>query len=302
MRHAPRYPVYIPSKGRAAQPLTIRLFERAGVPFIVAVQPDQVEAYAEWKDKLFVLPENGKGLVYARNAIRDHAQASGAARHWQFDDDIRNMTRLYYGHKLSVNAGIALAAMEDFCDRYENVGLCSPNSEFFIPASRGRSFQEWKPFTLNSRCYTAFLMLNAMPYRWRFNYNEDTDMTLQVLAGGRCTILFNHFLIKTEWTESNATHSKKAGGQAAVYAADGRLKMARQLERVWPGVVKTIRRFGRPQHQVASSWRKFDNKLVRRSDIDWTALEAGGNDEYGMELKGSPGDSVVQRVRRLRHA
>ena len=51
------------------------------------------------------------------------------------------------------------------------------------------------------------------------------------------------------------------------YQGDGRLKMARELERHWPGVVTTHRKFGRPQHKVKNDWQKFDTPLKRRADV-----------------------------------
>jgi hypothetical protein len=77
----------------------------------------------------------------------------------------------------------------------------------------------------------------------------------------------------------------KGGNSAELYKGDGRLKMARSLERVWPGVVTTQRRFQRPQHVVKGAWKNFDTPLVRRKDIDWEALERSGAGEYGMQLR-----------------
>jgi hypothetical protein len=59
--------------------------------------------------------------------------------------------------------------------------------------------------------------------------------------------------------------------------------MARSLERRWPGVVETTRKFKRPQHHVKHGWAKFDNKLVRRKDVDFSKFE--NVDEYGMAIK-----------------
>jgi hypothetical protein len=56
--------------------------------------------------------------------------------------------------------------------------------------------------------------------------------------------------------------------------------MAKTLEQRWPGIVRTERRFGRPQHVV--NWRKFDTPLIRRPD--WQPDDLGPN-EYGMSLQ-----------------
>lgn len=276
----PRYPVYVPSKGRAHRPLTARMFAKAGVPFFVVVEPSEVESYEkEWKDQLLVLPEDGRGLVYSRNWIKDHARDAGHARHWQFDDDVYRIRRMHAGYRIPVDASIALCMIEDFIDRYENVALASINSQFFTPVSRGASRQRWPPFYLNSRCYTCFIMRNDLPNRWRFRYNEDTDMTLQVLSDGWCSILFNVFLIDTP-----ATMTAKGGQMANMYGGDGRLKMARELERVWPGVVTTYRRFGRPQHRV--DWRIFDTALKQLPTDEWPLAR-----NYGLQL-----EAVAEKV------
>lgn len=272
----PRYPVYIPSKGRAANTVTAKMFETDGVAFRVVVEPQEVELYeARWgRDRVLSLPENNRGLVYSRNWIKEHAVAGGHARHWQFDDDVKGMIRLHCAHRIPCTSAVALQVAEDFVDRYENVALASFNSWFFTPTN-GILARQWPPFALNTRCYTCFLMLNELPNRWRGRYNEDTDMTLQVLADGWCTILFNAFSIRT------ASPMLQQGGQTDIYLGDGRLEMARELERRWPGVVDVRRRFGRPQHVVKAHWQKFDTPLRRRPDFQ---LPDGPN-EYGLRLR-----------------
>jgi TET-associated glycosyltransferase-like protein len=271
---APKYPVYIPSKGRADKLVTARMFARDGVPFRVVVEPSQVEAYQAWKDRLLVLPEDGQGLVYSRNWIKDHSIAEGHARHWQFDDDVRQTYRTYRGNRLPIKSSIALALCEEFVDRYENVALASLNSEFFAPARYGMTTTPFPPFYLNARCYTCFLVLNSLPNRWRRRYNEDTDMSLQVLADGWCTVLFNAFMMSTPETMNSK------GGQTDIYVDDGRLRMARQLESMWPGTVRVGRRHGRPQHIIKDSWQKFDTPLKLKPGV----VIPQGNDEHGLKL------------------
>jgi hypothetical protein len=271
----PRYPIYVPSKGRADRLLTARAFLADAVDFKVVVEPQEVANYAEFRDRLLVLPENDRGLVYARNWIKDHSVAAGHERHWQFDDDIYHFSRLFRGYRIEVEANVALAVAEDFTDRYENVALTSFNSDFLLPCN-GTTRNQHPPFYLNQRIYTCFLVLNSLPNRWRQRYNEDTDMTLQVLAAGWCTVLLNAFMMKTPETMA------AKGGQTSIYVDEGRLKMARQLERVWPGVVTTMRRFGRPQHSVKGTWQKFDTPLRLKPEIDLARMKPN---DYGLKLR-----------------
>ena len=118
----PKYPVYIPSKGRADQCLTARFFERDRVPFFLVVEKAERASYEErfGADRVLVLPFSNQGSVIpARNWIKKHAIESGFDRHWQFDDNIRQIRRWYRGKRLPCAAGIALRTVEVFTDRYE---------------------------------------------------------------------------------------------------------------------------------------------------------------------------------------
>ena len=173
----------------------------------------------------------------------------------------------------------ALAAAEDFTDRYENVAISGLNYSMF---ATGHDKQP--PFYVNVHVYSCTLVLNAIPYQWRGRYNEDTDLCLQVLSGGWCTILFNAFL-----AQKVATMKMKGGNTDQLYRGSGRLKMARELERRWPRVVEIKRRFGRPQHVIVNQWKHFDTPLKLRADIDPRKLKHAN--EYGLKL------TAVQEVK-----
>lgn len=121
----------------------------------------------------------------------------------------------------------------------------------------------------------ATLINHEMPHRWRRVYNDDTDLCLQALSTGWCTIQINAFL-----ADKIASMVIKGGNTDDLYQDDGRLKMARSLERDWPGVVTVTRRFGRAQHKVAFEWKRFDTQLIPKREL----APAGGPDNYGMEL------------------
>lgn len=276
MKVLPRYPIYVPSRGRSHVDLTAAFLARDGVPFRLVVEPAERDAYAGrfGAERVLVLPWDNPpgttdGLVRSRNWIWQHALSEGYARHWQVDDNIREVYRSYGGKRIRCDSGPAFAAVEDFADRYENVGLAGMNYHMFgLPSN--------PPFFLNAHVYSCTLIDCALPFRFRGSYNEDVDMCLQVLSTGTlCTVLVNVFL-----AEKMRTMTVRGGQTDAVYCGDGRLKMARALERVWPGVVSTDRRFKRPQHVVRDSWRKFDTPLRRRPDVEVPA----GSNEYGLAL------------------
>jgi hypothetical protein len=256
----PRYPIYVISKGRADCCLTANFLRRDGVEFRLVVEPQEAEAYAAkfGPGSLEVLPFSnlGRGSIPARNWCWEHAKGLGHSWHWILDDNIRQMRRLLKGKRVPWQAGEALAYSEDFVDRYENVALAGLGYSMFAFSPSGIP-----PVRLNVHVYSCLLILNSLEFRWRGRYNEDTDLCLQALSKGWCTLQINAFLI-----DKVRTLTMKGGNATELYQGDGRLRMARSLERAWPGIVKTKRRFQRPQHVVADAWKRFKTPLRLRGE------------------------------------
>lgn len=290
----PKYPVYIPTKGRWESRWTIRSFENIGVPFKAVVEPQEFDQYAKVVDpaKLLVTPHQNAGLVVTRNWIWDHARDSGAERFWTFDDNIGEpfkshgvcgFFRLNHNLKTPLKSGHALAVIERFVERYENVPICGMN--YFMFCKRK---DKLPPFYLNTRVYSNMLIeTNATdprgkPYRNEGFYNDDTDLCLRVLKDGYCTILFNAFLIfkRTTMTVSGGMtpHYEKDGEGKE---RDGRYRMAKELCDKHPDVATVSWKFGRWQHHVDySHFRKF-NKLRLKPGVE---IPQGVNN-YGMVLQ-----------------
>ena len=285
-RRLPRYPVWIPSKGRHewTRALAARWLAQEHVPFRLAVESKEVGAYTELVDRLGLdrdvvvdigYSDRGEGAAPARNLIRGWAEATGAARHWQIDDNCHGMWRWYQRRRVPMAAGLGMRLIEDFTDRYENVALSGPTYVFFQNAARVP-----KPFTTNVHVYSFTLINHEFKAQWRGPYNADTDICLQALAADWCTILFEAFACGKEAAFNSKGQRTAKGGMSEMFEGDGRLKMARSLERRWPGVVTVTRRFRRPQHLV--DWKKFDTPLKLRADVDLGKLPPV--DEHDMTL------------------
>lgn len=269
--YKPKYPIYIISKGRYENPLTAKAFIKDGVDFKIVVEPQEGDKYKEALGEKYVevLPFSNLGLgsTPARNWCWEDSIKNGFDRHWLFDDNIDGMGRLDKGKRLRCNANLSMYVVEEFTDRYENIGISGFNYEFFVVNEMS------KPYFLNVHVYSALLISNKMPFRWRMRYNEDTDLCLQVLSNSLCTVLFNAFYVKKK-----ATMSMKGGNTESLYKGRGRLVMARALEEMWPLLVKTKWRFNRPQHSVR--WDYFKHKLKRRN-LDWDKIR---NKKYDIKL------------------
>ena len=273
-----RYPVYIVSKGRFKNPLTAKCFIKDQVPFLIVVEPQEYDEYCKSIGEKYVLKlpfsNLGQGSYPARNFVWEHSKKQGFERHWIFDDNIHMFRRLYKGKRLPVNALKSIQVLEDFTDRYMNIGISGFNYVMFV------TDHTKKPFYKNVHVYSALLIKNDMPFRWRMKYNEDVDLCLQVLHNKLCTILFNALMIQ----KTSTTVKMKGGNQDELYqgnAFEKKVLKARSLEEVWPQYAETKIKFNRPHHIV--DWKKhFKQGLIRNPLIDWNNLDKVNN--YNLKL------------------
>jgi len=281
----PRYPVFVPSKGRWESRLTIKALEAIGVPYRAVVEPQEFDSYAAVIDhkKILVLNHRDQGLVATRNWIWDYAQSIGVRRFWTMDDNIMGFYRLNRNLKTPVTSGTTLRVMEDFTERYENLPIVGMN--YFMFASRK---SVCRPYIANTRVYSNMLIeTNAKDrsgrlFRNEGFYNDDTDLCLRVLKDGWCTVLFNAFLIL------KSTTMTVGGGMTPHYVGDGRYKMAKELAEKHPDVARISEKWGRYQHQV--DYRAFQrNKLVLKAGVEVNDRV----DNFGMILQEQRGSNWV---------
>jgi hypothetical protein len=256
----PKYPVYVISKGRWESRLTSKALEYRNIPYRIVIEPQEYNLYAAVIDsrKILVLPFSnlGQGSIPARNWVWEHSISEGAERHWILDDNIRTFSRLHKNTYWYTTSGTTFRIIEDWTDRYTNVVL-SGMQYFMFVTRRDR----YNPVIMNTRIYSCILIQNDVPYRWRGRYNEDTDLSLRVLKDGYCTALFRPFL-----AEKKATMTMKGGNTDELYQGNGRLEMARSLQRQHPDVTKIVWKFNRWHHEV--DYRPFKkNKLKLKPGV-----------------------------------
>jgi hypothetical protein len=282
----PRCPVYVISKGRhRGHRLTYRALEKRAVPYRIVVEPQEYDLYASVVDprKILVLPFSnlGQGSIPVRNWVWEHSVAEGHSRHWILDDNIGAFYYLNRNQKYHTTSGTCFRVIEDWSDRYENLALSGMQYDFFAPRK-----QKHPPLVLNTRVYSCVLVNNALPYRWRGRYNEDTDLSLRCLKGGWCTALFVVFLAKKE-----RTLGMRGGNTDELYRRDGRfdgrLAMAHSLRRQHPDVVTVSRRWGRWQHVV--DYSPFKGNALRLKP--GVAVEPG-TDDFGLVCRRRDGASA----------
>jgi len=280
-----RYPIYIISKGRWETRHTSKALEKMGVPYFIAVEPQEYDNYTAVIDpkKVLKLPfsNHGKGSGPARNWCWEHSQANGHKRHWLMDDNISEFWRFHNNKRYRVETGSAIfRAAEDFVDRYENIALAGFQYKFFCIDD-----YPYPPYMLNTRIMSCFLIDNDCPEKWRGRYNEDVDLSIRVLKRGLATMLFYSFLCG-----KLRTGTVKGGNTSEIYnnyEEDASLKKSQMLVEMHPDVVTLQERYGRVHHHVdldaimtQDGFPARQNPIILRKDVEIKNKV----DNYGMKM------------------
>lgn len=273
----PKYPIYVITKGRWEKTLTIDTLEDMGVDFRICVEPKEYDNYISNPKidpkKVIKLPENfsalGQGGIPVRNFVWQDSIDRGFSKHWIIDDNIDGFFRWNENIQKRVRDGVFFRIMEDFSDRYENLGLVSCQYLSFIPAIDSAR----EGFIVNTRTYSCILINTELldkrlEERWRGTYNEDTDLTLRVLStGDLCTVNFNSLL-----SGKQTTGSMKGGNTSTIYD-DGKFsgyqKKFDELKKNWGDIVTyttSRHRDGRPHHHISYT-KHFKQELKLKEGI-----------------------------------
>lgn len=248
-----KFPIYIISKGRYDITLTADNFDIAGINYLIAVEPQEYELYCNklGKSKVLKLPFSNLGLgsYPARNFCWEHAKQMGFKYHWIFDDNINGISKWVNGKKPRnpTFTKEAIVYVENYNDKYA----------FDINGFEYRYFVckvPKKPFKNNCHVYSAMLIKNDLPYRWRLKYNEDVDLCLQVLHNRGNTASCVYYMAN----KTDTGQKMKGGNQDELYKGNDpkkKLLKAKMLEAVWPQYVKTVIRFNRYHHLI--NWKIF---------------------------------------------
>jgi len=252
----PKYPIFIPSRGRFDNCLTAKYLDEENLPYHLIIEPQEEVNYSKYfnKNKIIVLPENNRGLSYSRNFIKDYSKSNNDDFHWQLDDRAISLIKNQSGKIIKEKASIAINMAKSFIDKYENIAIAG-----FAHSAFGK--YKKKPFDLNVQVYSFVLVSNKNNIKWRHGIQEDTDYALQVLTMGWCTVLFNIYQIY-----KHSTGKIKGGMTDFQYKGNGRLKQIKELQRRWGSEIKITKKFGIPKAVTSHIWRKFTTVLKLKNE------------------------------------
>ena len=267
-----KYPIYVPTKGRSEYLYTIKNLMRMGARFYAIVEEQEYSDYSKVvpKENILILDKafqkeyetcdglgesRSKGSGPARNFAWEHAKQAGFPWHWVMDDNILSFRIFDRNRQLKIYNSSFFRVMENFVERYSNIGMAGPQYYMFTPRKVRKNY-----FSLNTRIYSCNLIRTDLKFRWRGRWNEDTILSLDMLTNGWCTVMFNVFL-----QEKMTTQTIPGGNTADVYKY-GTAEKSRMLYNVYPQYTRKVYRFHRPHHLV--NFSAFNQRLVRKRDYD----------------------------------
>lgn len=250
-----KYPIFIPSKGRVGITKTTELLSRENIPFKVVVEPQEYDEYRKvfTEEQLLCLDRNNGKLGYSRHFIKNYAKNNGYEYHWQIDDNIPNFRIRENGSNIKQPASLVLKPIEDYVERFDNVGICGLRHSVFAWTMNDE-------YTYNNQCVSCVLVKSDTKSNYRFDppIVEDTDFTLQILYEGYSTIIFNRHIF------DKPAQGKLKGGCSTDYNSGGHTSLQQELIRRWRGAFELAPGKNKTRIKPSKIWKQFQQRPIAK--------------------------------------
>ena len=213
----PKYPIYVVSYKRShLRGGTIDHLEKMGLKYYVCIQKRERQYYEEARTKnnwtgctLLYSCDTDDGSTQQRNTCWEHSLGI-SNKFWLLDDNIAGWCYYNLMNIVKIHDPRVFTELEKLIDNIlEPVGLISHNYTFDVRETNMRS-----PIQINTKNYSSCLINTKLlgdDIRFRLKYNEDVDLTLQILKRGYKTISMNIFTCNKNPTTANS------GGNSDIY-------------------------------------------------------------------------------------
>jgi hypothetical protein len=247
-----KYPIFIPTKGRADCAALPRLLCQSGISYTLVVEPqDEVDYRRSFPGvDLLILGGNDRGIVFSRQSILDHARRGGYKWYWQIDDNIRGFHEVKAGRCVHALPETALLETERAVCFHQKIALVALQYQQFAWSSR-------KQYDWNRRAYCCVLTRTdtGINYRDGMDGKEDVDFMLQHFRAGWMSVTMNH------WAMGKPTMGEnRKGGLVELYRAGRDGDAARKLVALWPRWCSLVQKGDRLDAEI--NWKLIDRQMT----------------------------------------
>ncbi len=211
-----KYPICILTYKRANQYGKTHLtLCRSKIKHYLFVEPCEFDDYDKWVNKEYAIiikcprnfHEDNMGSSVVRNYILQWAFDHEYKRVWMLDDNISRYKRFYQGVKREILGNSIYTTIEDYVERYDNVGIASHNFNPFIMENKKTNC-----LCHNTKCYSSMLIPTFHDIRFRYKHQEDNLISFEYINKGYATLSFNHILYDKDTSGLN-----KGGNHETIY-------------------------------------------------------------------------------------
>jgi hypothetical protein len=215
----PKYPIAILSFNRYnVYGRTHILLTKLKIKHYLFVEPFELEQYANWynPEYCWLIPYDkdlhlqNMGSTPARNFILNYFKHKEGGRVWMLDDNIKDYKRLYSGVKNNIESAEIFTSIEDYVDRYNNVGIASHNFQPYVNEGGNRTI-----LIKNGKCYSSMLIPTNVPIRFEHKHQEDNFISIKYVCEGYTNLCFNHITYN-----KNTSGLDKGGNTKFIYKED----------------------------------------------------------------------------------
>lgn len=250
------FPIYIPSKGRGSKCTTAMKLDKAGIPYTLVVEKEELGAYSDYAGRKYVLAESGRGLGYSKHEILKHSKENGEQYHWCIDDDMQSMCHLVSGY-------IEVGAWDYLLQKLEEEIFPLLSSEKVFLA--GPSYRQLlladpeEQFTWNRHLGTFVLVNSNAPINYDPSYRcrQDIRFTLDNLHAGWKSLRHNWIGFGSQ----TMGDGKGFGGNQELYRQNAQVEYVNRVVAAYPDICKP-RMSDTGDTRLAVNWRRLDQKLA----------------------------------------
>lgn len=213
-----KYPICIVSLSRANNKsgYSHLLLTKQKIKHYIFVEPKQYEEYNNWINHDYCQIIIGDrdysktdkmGSTPMRNNILRWAKDNNNSSVWMLDDNIKKYDRMWQGEVNEIEGHDIFTSIENYVDRYDNVGIVSHNFAPLVCAGDARAC-----IVKNGKCYSSMLIRLDTDIIFRYKHQEDNLISIEFVCKGYCNLCFNHIQYHKDTSGIN-----KGGNHEEIY-------------------------------------------------------------------------------------
>lgn len=245
--------IFIPSKNRLNDEKTYELLLKLGLKPQLVIEPQEVNEAKEKCFNFITLPDNNKGITFARNYILDYCRNNNIEYACMMDDDIYNFVRMINNKRVKNTEDCFLEALDVFLNekkcgtmQYHQFGVFAKNY-----------------ISYNKNLEVIFFLY--IPDLKNVYFEEDTiedrDFSIDIVLNHGCTTFRLEqlcFCVPSIGTNKGGIESNSRA-QKQIYWSN------KMLEKWGPDIIKVVvKKNGLTD--IRTNWRNI-NKIINNKKI-----------------------------------